>query len=88
MTAFAVACRRKRVESALLAILRRLGRPMTAGQLLFLGPQNIRADERDRALAALMAAGLVVAGEATGPRRRASGLYRVYSLAEAPRGGQ
>jgi hypothetical protein len=89
MTVFAAECRRKRVESGIVRTLRRLGRPLTAGQLLFLGPQSIRAAERDIALAALVAAGLVTAGEATGPRRRASAVFRVYSLARPaqPAGG-
>jgi hypothetical protein len=87
MTVFAAECRRKRVESALLACLRQHGRPLTGGELLFYGSYGVLAAERDAALDRLVAAGLVTAGESPCVQHGATRIYRVYSLARPGGGG-
>jgi hypothetical protein len=83
MTALAAECRRKRIESAILATLRRAGRAMTASEISQYGRGmgGIRCRDRDEILAALVLSNRVVTGErpnARGPIR----VSRVYSLAK------
>jgi hypothetical protein len=83
MSTLAAQCRRKRVESSILATLRRYRRPMTGGELLFYGCPGVRAADRDSAIAELSARGQVTAADRPYLVRGATRIFRVYSLPEA-----